>query len=298
MRRGSGGHQLQRLDVTRPHRREVAVVQRGQLRLSEALHDRQHRAVDEADFQIGIGREQLGRPLVVARHQILDVQSAAAHLIEHGAEGFGPGITAEQVVDLDQHGRGNHAPLARLGEKLRAGLVRFVVTVERPDQNRGVDDQRDGWGSNTSRLAISLKSPRPELNAPMQVRGGCSPSSSPNSCSSASRTSWGTATPRSRAARCARSRSSASISTLVFGVAAIAKRVALAPVTRLGLSAMRWPGSGGRSGFAWRFEWLFAWSVEWLFAIRCRAARAIPHGVGDRGAAVLPTSPRPIEVWS
>ncbi len=257
-----------------------------------------HRGDRTVPHGVGVGLEQLGRPLVVARHQVLDVQGAAANLIEHGAKGFVSGVAAEQVIDLDQHGGGDHAPLARLGEKLRAGLVRLVVAIKRPDQNRCVDDQRDGLGSKTSRLAISLKSPRPELNAPMQVRGGCSPSSSPNSCSSASRTSWGTATPRARAARCARSRSSTSISTLVFGVAAIAKRVAAGPLTRGGASAIGRPGSGGLFGFARVFEWLFACRLDWLFAIKDRGDRAIPHGVGDRGAAVLPTSPRPIEVWS
>lgn len=51
-------------------------------------------------------------------------------------------------------------------------------------------------------------------------------------------------------------------------------------------------------GFAPRFEWAFARRFEWAFAISCQAARAIPHPLGNRGPAALPTSPRPIEVGS
>jgi hypothetical protein len=52
-----------------------------------------------------------------------------------------------------------------------------------------------------------------------------------------------------------------------------------------------------RGGFARVFEWLFACRLGWLFTINRRGDRAIAHGVGDRGGSVLPTSPRPIEVW-
>jgi hypothetical protein len=52
------------------------------------------------------------------------------------------------------------------------------------------------------------------------------------------------------------------------------------------------------SGFARLFEWLFVCRLDWLFAIRHQGNRALPHGVGVRGGSVLPTSPRPIGVWS
>jgi hypothetical protein len=45
------------------------------------------------------------------------------------------------VIDLDQDGGGDDAPLARrLGEQLRAALVRLVVAVEGADQDRRVED--------------------------------------------------------------------------------------------------------------------------------------------------------------
>jgi len=181
--------------------------------------------------------QQLVHPLVVLGDQVLDDQRARSNLVEHRAEGALAGVGAEQVVDLDQDRGRDDTPLARrFGEQLRAALVRLVVAVEGTDQDRRVEDQRDGRGSKTSSAASLLRSPRPELNAPMQVSDGCSPSScalvrlslpAPAiSCSSASRTSSGTSTPRSRAARCARSRRSASISMLFFAVEATARRVA------------------------------------------------------------------------
>lgn len=226
--------------MARPHRGEMTVVQRGELRLAEALDDREDRAVNEADIQVGIGPQQLVDALVVCGEKVLDDQRTASNLIERRDERSLRRVGAEQMVDLDEDRGGNDPPLAcGLAEQLCAAFVRVVVSIERADQNRGVEDQRDGRGSKTSSLASLLRSPRPELKAPMQVSGGCSPSSVAsgvsrigvplNSCSSASRRSWGTATPRSRAARCARSMRSASISTLVFCVAAIVNRVASAP---------------------------------------------------------------------
>lgn len=224
--------------MPRPHDAEVAMVERRKLRLAEPLNDRENRAVDEADLQIAVGVQQLPHPFVVLCDQILDDQRASSKLVEHRAEGTLAGVGAEQMVHLDQDRGGDDAPLARrFGEQLRAALVRLVVAVESADQDRRVEDQRDGRGSKTSSAASLLRSPRPELNAPMQVSGGCSPSSfalerlslpaSANSCSSASRTSSGTSTPRSRAARCARSRRSASIWMLVLAVEAIARKVSV-----------------------------------------------------------------------
>jgi len=53
-----------------------------------------------------------------------------------------------------------------------------------------------------------------------------------------------------------------------------------------------------RAAFAWLFDWLFAHGLDWLFAIKCGATRPSPHRVGDCGGSILPTSLRPIEVWS
>lgn len=59
------GQQFQRLHVLRAHHSEVAVVERRQLRLAQALHDREHCGIDEADAQVGVGVEQLRDALVI-----------------------------------------------------------------------------------------------------------------------------------------------------------------------------------------------------------------------------------------
>ena len=117
------------------------MVERRDLRLAESLHQGENRTVDEADLQIAVGAQQLVDPLVVLGDQILDDQRAASNLVEHRAEGTLAGVGAEQVVDLDQNRGGDDAPLARrLGQQLRAALVRLVVAVEGTNQDRRVED--------------------------------------------------------------------------------------------------------------------------------------------------------------
>jgi hypothetical protein len=53
-----------------------------------------------------------------------------------------------------------------------------------------------------------------------------------------------------------------------------------------------------QKSFARVFQWLFPCRFPCRFPIKERGGRAVPRGVGDRGASILPTSPRPIEVWS
>lgn len=82
--------------------------------------------------------------------------------MEDRVEGFTPRVPPEQVVDLDEDGRGHDAPLASAGEQRRARLMIVVVAIERRDDRARVEDQRNGSGSKTSSLASLLRSPRPE----------------------------------------------------------------------------------------------------------------------------------------
>lgn len=235
MKRCSSRQQLQGLDVARPHRPEMAVVEGGELRLAEALDDRQNGAVDKADLQVGVGAHQLGDTPIVLDGQVLDLKLSGPDRVEQGGQGICSELAPEKVVDLDQDGTRHDPSLGTALKKRSAASVLLVVSDHRGNQGAGVEDQRYGSGSKTPSLASLLKSPRPELNAPINENGGCSPSSlgaPSNSCSSASRRSSGTSTPRSRAARRARSKRSVSISTFVFGVAAIDDRVAPLPGPR------------------------------------------------------------------
>ncbi|HEX3241355.1 MAG TPA: hypothetical protein VHR18_14610 [Solirubrobacterales bacterium] len=174
----------------------MSMIERGELRLSQALGNGKNGAVDKADLQVGVGLKQINCALVVAGRQILDLESSSAHLIEDGDEGLLSGEAAEEVIHLDKDGGGDDSTLLRSFDQGGANAVGFVASIERADEDAGVEDQRNGGGSYTSRLANSLRSPRPDSNIPMQVTGGCSPSAGPSSCSSAWRTSWGTPTPR------------------------------------------------------------------------------------------------------
>src|SRR5882757_9994201 len=54
------------LGAPRAHRAEMSAIEGGALRLSQALSNRQHGAVDKADSQVRVGPKQINRALVVA----------------------------------------------------------------------------------------------------------------------------------------------------------------------------------------------------------------------------------------
>jgi hypothetical protein len=58
------------------------------------------------------------------------------------------------------HRRRHHPPLVLGREQRRAAFVVLIVSVDRCDQRSSVEDQRNGSGANSSRLARSDKSPR------------------------------------------------------------------------------------------------------------------------------------------
>jgi hypothetical protein len=64
------GHELQRLDVARPHDPEVAVIERRRLRFVETLDDRKDRRVDEADIHVGVPVAELADARIVLRPQL------------------------------------------------------------------------------------------------------------------------------------------------------------------------------------------------------------------------------------
>jgi hypothetical protein len=72
---------------------------------------------------------------------------------------------------------------------------------------------------------------------------------------------------------------------------ALVERAEAAPAGRGGVVAR--PASLTRN-----FRWPFRRDFRWPFPIRQARSGAIRHRFADRGGRVLPTSPRPIEVWS
>lgn len=55
---------------------------------------------------------------------------------------------------------------------------------------------------------------------------------------------------------------------------------------------------GSRRNFVLPFVRLFACGFDWHFGIERCGSRVFPHGLGDCGDSILPTSLRSIEVWS
>ena len=147
------------------------MIERGEPWLAQPLRDRENRAIDKADFEISVGTQQLVRALVVGGRQILYYESAAPDLIEDGGKRLLACETTEKMIDLNEDRRGNHAPLLCA---LNQGCTRRmcgVASIKCSDENAGVENQRNGGGSYTSRLASSLKSLRPDSNMPIQVTG-------------------------------------------------------------------------------------------------------------------------------
>jgi len=118
----------------------MAMIEGGKLRLAKALCDGEDSAVNEADFEVGIGLHQLADALIVARGQILNVQLAGLDRVEQLREGICSEFPAEQVVKLDQDGRGDDATFRAGLEEGRTALVVGVVGDHRCDQGAGVED--------------------------------------------------------------------------------------------------------------------------------------------------------------
>lgn len=64
------------------HRGEMTVIEGGEPGLAEALDDREHGAVDEANTQVGVGGEQLGDTSVVSVCKVFYVEGAAPNVVE------------------------------------------------------------------------------------------------------------------------------------------------------------------------------------------------------------------------
>jgi conjugative relaxase-like TrwC/TraI family protein len=112
---------------------------------------------------------------MVVAGEVLDVELAGGDRVQESGKLVASRLASEQIVQLDQD-RGRHdPPLGARSEQRGAPLVVLVVGVDSGDERSGVEDQRNGCGSNSSRLARSERSPRPEWKAPISENGGCGP---------------------------------------------------------------------------------------------------------------------------
>jgi hypothetical protein len=145
----------------------VPAIERRQLRLSEALDDREDGGIDKPDPEILVLPHELSNPYVVRSEEVLDLVRAAADVVEEGGKCAGADEIAE-VIDLDQDGRGDDAALAGVPQQRCARTVGLVAAVERRDKRPRIDYERDGRGSKSPSTDRRARSPRPERPTPIE----------------------------------------------------------------------------------------------------------------------------------
>lgn len=91
--------------VSRPQDPEVAPVERRELGFAEALDDREHGRVDEADVRICVRVAQFPDPSVVLDREVLDQIGACGHVVEKRPKDAGMHSRVDPGVQLDPYRR-------------------------------------------------------------------------------------------------------------------------------------------------------------------------------------------------
>jgi hypothetical protein len=132
------GQQFERIHVARPHDREVPVVERRQLGLAQALHERQDGRIHEADAQIDVGAHQLPDSDIVSLAERDHIKLATANRLEQSRESVGSDLPAQEMIQLDQHRRYDNTPLAWQPKEPGTVFVILVGRVKRCDDWTGI----------------------------------------------------------------------------------------------------------------------------------------------------------------
>jgi hypothetical protein len=91
--------------VARANDREMAVVERCQFRLLEALHDRKHGGVNEAERQVGVAAKQLADAPVVLRVEVDDFEPALLGVSQKAQKCIWTQALARKPIQLNNHRR-------------------------------------------------------------------------------------------------------------------------------------------------------------------------------------------------
>lgn len=133
--------------MTWTHDREVPVIERCELRLTQSLGDRQHGGVDESQAQIGVALKEAPDPHVVLVQERFDPERAPGAIIQERLEGGGVRCRPEEILELDEHRSRHNALLAGSFDELGARLVALVARLDRRDEHAGIYDETQGSGS-------------------------------------------------------------------------------------------------------------------------------------------------------
>jgi len=86
----------------RPHRSEVALVERRDLRLAQALGERDNTGVDDAEHEIHVASLELAAAGKIVACRRLDPVDPGEQIIEEDEPGLGWQPAAAPVVELSQ----------------------------------------------------------------------------------------------------------------------------------------------------------------------------------------------------
>lgn len=122
--------QLKRVDVPRPHHREVSVIECGELRLPKSLHHREHCRVDEADRRVPVLVAELSDSCVVGGDERFDLVRPSGNVIEQCHDDPRVHSPENQLIYLDQYGGRYDKPLSGPLQQCSTYGEVGVVTVE------------------------------------------------------------------------------------------------------------------------------------------------------------------------
>lgn len=160
----------ERVDVARPERTEVSVVQGCQLGLVQALHDGQDRRVDEANVGIVIAVAERPDAGVIRSLKVFDAIRARLDVVEQGHKDTWMQAGVNPVVHFDEYRRRDYQRFLGFFDEPPARSVIGVASVERRVQRPGIEDQRHGRGSGRSSPARRAVSECPDAPMP-RLRG-------------------------------------------------------------------------------------------------------------------------------
>ena len=125
--------------MSRPHRREMSMVERRQLWFSQPLGDRQDRCVDKPDLVIQILRLQLPHSPVIAMLEMFDPEGTRDDIVEEREEVLDFQLDPAPVVQFDNDRRGDDPRLSGPFDHLPASLVVGIRAIDRREQGTSVD---------------------------------------------------------------------------------------------------------------------------------------------------------------
>lgn len=134
---------MEGVGVAKPDDGEMAAVEGRYLTLPQAFDDGEHCRVDEAQSEVRVGGQEFAEPDVVAGLEILDEKGSALNVFQEAGEG----ATGNEMVEFNEHGRGNEPNAGPRPQQFGAAGVILIVCIEQRDERARVDYERNGGGS-------------------------------------------------------------------------------------------------------------------------------------------------------